>query len=216
MTITNKNLKRRIIEISHKHKLSHLGSCLTAVDIIQDIYKTKKDDEKFVLSQGHSGLALYTVMEAIYPRVDAEKFVNEMGIHPDRLFDNEFIDCSTGSLGQGLPIALGMALADRTKNVYCLISDGELGEGSLYESLLLAKKFNVSNLKIYVNSNGYGGYGETVGIPSLITIGDFYKHDVQITLFNTNVDYLFFLSGLKGHYHTMSDSEYQLAMGVLS
>ena len=65
--------------------------------------------------------------------------------------------CSTGSLGNGLPIALGMALASPYKNVYCLISDGECMEGSVWETLRLADKFKADNLKVYVNANGWGG-----------------------------------------------------------
>ena len=61
--IVNKELKKRILEISYKKKLSHLGSCLTAVDIIDEIFKIKKPDEKFVLSSGHAALALYVVLE---------------------------------------------------------------------------------------------------------------------------------------------------------
>src|SRR2546427_251920 len=61
--MTNKDLKKRIIEISYKNKLSHIGSCLTAVDIIDEIYAIKKPNEKFILSSGHAGLALYCVIE---------------------------------------------------------------------------------------------------------------------------------------------------------
>lgn len=202
--IKNKDLKRRIIEISYKHKLSHLGSCLTAVDIIKDIYDLKKPDEKFVLSQGHAGLAYYVVAEK-YLGIDAEKALGEQGIHPDRINDTQgFVDCSTGSLGQGLPIALGMALADRSKNVYCLISDGESQEGSTFEAWRIWGDLGVNNLKIYTNVNGFGGYGE-----------------INRTAFTgtekcyTNVDYLPFLKGLEGHYHVMSEDDYKLAMEVL-
>jgi len=80
-----------------------------------------------------------------------------MGTHPERSRE-DYIDCSTGSLGHGLPIALGMALADRSKRVYCLISDGESFEGSVWETLLLKDKFKADNLKIYLNYNGWGAY----------------------------------------------------------
>lgn len=215
MEIKNKDLKRRIIEISYKHKLSHLGSCLTAVDIIKDIYDTKKPDEKFVLSQGHAGLALYVVLEWYSKEkvvssnslfMSAGALLEKHGIHPNRDIA-DMIDCSTGSLGQGLPIAMGMALADRSKNVYCLISDGEMQEGSIHEALRIKQVLNVENLKIFVNENGYGGYGVTprLYIPSQIA-----------HVYKTDVDYLPFLKGLKGHYHVMSEDDYKLAMEVLS
>src|SRR3990167_1530072 len=128
MNITNRNLKRRIIEISYEKGLSHLGSCLTAVDIIKEIYDIKKPYEKFVLSSGHAGLALYVVGEKYFrDAVDtcvshsAEYLFSKHGVHPNR---DRHIDASSGSLGHGIGIAVGMALADRSKNVYCLISDG--------------------------------------------------------------------------------------------
>src|SRR3990167_9557610 len=109
MEIKNRDLRKRIIDISYRHKLSHLGSCLTAVDIIDEIYGVKSIDERFVLSSGHAGLALYCVIEK-HEGIDAEKIFEHHGVHPDRC-----VEChlyySTGSLGQGLPAALGMALA---------------------------------------------------------------------------------------------------------
>ena len=232
MKIKNKDLKRRIIEISHKHKLSHLGSCLTAVDIIKDIYDVKKPHEKFVLSQGHAGLALYVMLERMIPGQDAEDYLGQAGIHPDRKirptppsydptqrygFYVSPIDCSTGSLGQGLPIALGMALADRTKNVYCLISDGELAEGSIMEAFRIKQDLSIDNLKIFVNCNGYGGYTKVDQPYNLF--GTDYDNpglfEFQARMCDTNVDYLPFLEGLKGHYHTMSEDDYNLAMEIL-
>ncbi len=149
----NADLKKRILEISYKNKLSHLGSCLTAVDIIKEIYDKKKENEPFVLSSGHAGLGLYCVLEARGGR-NAEEIFSHHGVHPDRC--NECgIDCSTGSLGQGLPIAVGMALADRSKNVYCLISDGEYSEGSIWESLRIKREQTLDNLIIYCNFNSW-------------------------------------------------------------
>lgn len=206
------SLKKRIIEISYKNKLSHLGSCLTAVDIIEKIYKIKKPNEKFVLSQGHAGLALYVVLESLYKQTDAEYLLKNCGIHPDRLMEKSYIDCSTGSLGQGLPIALGMALADRKKNVYCLISDGECGEGSIWESLQIARQEKVDNLKIYLNMNGFSGYRtvqQSLLEKKIKAFG--FPIDIQYT----NVDYLPFLYGLDGHYKVMNEEEYKEALEVI-
>lgn len=149
-------LHNRIIEISKKHNLSHLGSCLTAVNIISDIYFLKKEDEPFILSCGHSFLGLAVVLEQHYG-FDAEKLYLKHGTHPNRDLEDK-IYCSTGSLGQGLGIALGMAMADRTKNVYCLISDGESFEGIVWEVANVIYKYEVDNLKVYCNWNGFGAY----------------------------------------------------------
>ncbi len=149
-------LESRIIEISKKHGLSHNGSCLTAVGIIDEIYSIKKDDEPFILSCGHTFLALAVVLEKYYG-YDAEMLALKHGTHPDRDMEHK-IWCSTGSLGVGVTVACGMALSDRNKDVYVLLSDGEMFEGSCYETANVAKKYNVNNLKVYVNFNNWGAY----------------------------------------------------------
>ena len=145
-------MRERILEISKKKGLTHIGSCVSSVETIERIFDMKKPDEKFVLSNGHAGLALYVVMEK-YGLVDAEEAISK-DIHAN----SEFCDVSTGSLGMGLPIAVGMALADRSKNVYCMISDGEAMEGSIWEALRIAKELELWNLKVYCIANGWGAY----------------------------------------------------------
>lgn len=149
-------LNKRILEISIKHKLSHLGSCFTALPIIYEIYSSKRQQDKFVLSSGHAGLALYVVLEHFYG-VDAEHLLEKHGIHPERDLEN-FIDVSTGSLGLGITIASGIAIANPNIDVYCLISDGESAEGSVWESLRFLEENKISNIKIYANINGWAAY----------------------------------------------------------
>lgn len=209
MNITNKDLKRRIIDISYRYKLSHLGSCLTAVDIIDEIYKKKQPDEKFVLSSGHAGLALYTVIEK-YEGVDAEEIFNHHGVHPDRCGQCH-IHCSSGSLGNGLPIAVGMALADRTKNVYCLISDGEIAEGSIWEALFTADYQKLTNLKVYLNFNAYGAY-RLVPWKYLEIITEF---DVELCDNDISDIGLPFLKGQDAHYYVLQEEDYNQAMEIL-
>lgn len=223
-SMQNKDLKKRIIEISYKLKLSHLGSCLTAVDIIKEIFDQKKPDEKFVLSSGHAGLALYVVLEEVSKRDiegmygvlknvhpierDAEKIFNHHGVHPDRCADCG-IDFSTGSLGQGLPAAVGMALADRKKNVYCLISDGECAEGSIAEAMRIAAQNKLDNLHVYVNINGWAAYQDT----------DWYdlprQNSYVDTVYRYTTNELPFLHEIDAHYHVMTEEEYGQAMEIL-
>lgn len=237
MLITNKNLKRRIIEISFKNKLSHIGSCLTAVDIIKEIYDIKKPDEKFVLSSGHAGLALYVVLEEKGGK-NAQDIFDHHGVHPDRCNDCG-LDCSTGSLGQGLPIAVGMALADRTKNVYCLISDGECAEGSIWEALRIANEQKLGNLRIYVNMNGWGAYREIDNsehsqlkkmlgyanpmrthvdaetLKGMRMMADMHPNHPYMFLVKTDSEQFPFLKGQMAHYYTMTEADYQQAMEIL-
>jgi transketolase len=190
-------IQNRIKEISIKHGLSHCGSNLTCADIINDIYYLKKEDETFVLSCGHSSLALYCVLEQYYG-LSAEKLYLKHGTHPNRDL-NDKIEVSTGSLGMGLGIALGMALADRTKNVYCLISDGESFEGIIWEVANVMYKYNVTNLKVYCNYNGLSAYDEIhSGHEERLS----QLFDWNIKIVRTNVqDYGF--KGLEAHYNKL-------------
>lgn len=188
----------RVIEISKKHGLSHLGSNLTSLDIIDEIYNIKEDDEPFILSCGHCGLALYVILEKYYG-FDAEQLYLKHGVHPHRDL-NDKIYCSTGSLGNGLGIAVGMALADRKKKVYCLISDGEAFEGSIYEAANVISKYDVNNLKIYLNFNGWAAY-DKVEDWMLSNIFHIFPY---INVRQTNVED-YGLEGLSAHYITLKD-----------
>jgi len=147
---------KRIIDITYQERLSHLSSCLSAWPIIHEIYDLKAEDEIFILSNGHAGLALYCELEARYG-INPLMLLHKHGIHPGKDPKNR-LHCSTGSLGSGLPIAVGYALADLTKNVYCMISDGEAAEGSIWESLRFIHETNLRNLHVYVNINGMSAY----------------------------------------------------------
>lgn len=149
-------VRNRIIDLTLKHSLSHLGSCLNAIDPLCDIYDVAERSNPVILSAGHAGLALYCVLEEKYHH-DAEKMLNDYGIHPERDPARD-IWCTTGSLGCGLPIALGYAFADRTRNVYCVISDGEASEGSIWEALRVSYDLSAFNLHISAILNGYGAY----------------------------------------------------------
>lgn len=145
-------LEKRIIDISYEKKIGHLSSNLNAVNIIDEIYSTKEDYEPFILSSGHAALAMYVVMEK-HEKVSALELYESVGVHPHRDLSKN-IHVSTGSLGMGLTVAVGYALADRKRNVYCLVSDGEAAEGSIWEALRFIYENKLNNLKVYVNVNG--------------------------------------------------------------
>ena len=204
-------LKRRIIQISYLLELSHISSCLTALPIIDHIYRMKKRDEVFVLSPGHSALALYVVLEDFYSKkkgyygINAVELFHKHGVHPNRDLENG-IFCSTGSLGHGLAISVGMALANRNKNVYCVISDGECAEGIVWESLAIAKKLKLTNLKLYLNYNGYSAYDKVDMIELIDKLRGF---GFPINVWKANeMDYSF-LKGLEGHYHKLDEIDYE-------
>ncbi|KKQ51504.1 MAG: Transketolase domain-containing protein [Candidatus Woesebacteria bacterium GW2011_GWA1_39_21b] len=235
LTKEQKETRKRILEMSFKRGLSHIGSCLSCVDLIHAIYKVKEKDEKFVLSNGHAGFAYYAILEKFgyLKKNKAEK----LHVHPDRNLKNG-IDVSTGSLGQGLPIAVGIALANRSQNAYCTISDGECTEGSIWEALRIASENRLDNLKIVLNANGWGAYSE-VGLNVLrkrleafgCKVISVNGHDLSalqkalkskskgkpLLLFaKTLVDQLPFLKGQDAHYYIMKDEDFKLAQKLYS
>ena len=196
-------LEKRILEISYKKKLSHIGSCLSACNIIDKIYSVKKPNEPFILSNGHAGLALYVILEQWEFR-DAEKLFDKHGVHPNRDLENG-IWCSTGSLGSGIAIAVGMALSDRSRNVYVLLSDGECAEGSVWEALRIASDLKLENLRITTNMNGWGAYGK-IDTEILDTRMQMFYPSLGVT---TNTFSLpSYLNGQEAHYHVLTDEEY--------
>lgn len=234
MTKIQKKLRKRILEIIYEAKASHIGSCISVVDLIYSIYKIKKNEEKFVLSNGHSAVALYAVLEHL--GLLSNPTLNALGVHPTRSIKNN-IDVSTGSLGQGLPIAVGMALADRSKNVYCIISDGESAEGSIWESLRILVEQNLVNLKVIISANGWGAYDPIdvlqlekrlrgFGLELKKINGNDLKECLEalrlktkkptMLFAQTNSEQLPFLKGLDAHYYSMSEKDFSLAKKELS
>jgi transketolase len=212
MIITNKmndNYKQTILEVSYKNQLTHVGSCLTAADIIDKVYQMKQKGDKVVLSSGHAGLALYSVIEK-YEGIDAEGIYNHHGVHPDRC-DKCHIDCSSGSLGQGLPIAVGMALGDPKHNVYCVTSDGEWAEGSMWEALRIASDKLIGNLIILVNANGYSAMGSVDRDRLQWRIASFVRENFPKVAF-MKTDNPEGLEGVAGHYKKLDDKLYKSLM----
>lgn len=198
------SLKKRILEISYKHKLGHLGSYFSSVNIIDEIFKQMNEDDIFILSSGHAALALYVCLEK-YHKIDAEELFLKHGGHPHRDEKNR-IYCSTGSLGLGITVALGRALANPNRKVCVLISDGECAEGSVWESLKTIHEQKIENIDVHVNVNGYAAYME---VDRKYLSQRLYAFLPKIRIHNTSVEEFSFLRGLNAHYHVMSEQDYQ-------
>ncbi len=201
------NLKKRILDLSFKHNLSHIGSCLTAVDIIDKIYKRKKEYEPFILSSGHAGLALYVVLEKYYG-YDAEKLLDKHGVHPNRDVEHD-IWCSTGSLGHGIGIGVGYALSNRSRRVYVVMSDGELAEGSVYEAFNVIAREKLGNMNIHVNYNGWGAY-RRITTKQVVNVTSIISDACDVYVHRTKAPPVSFLKDLKAHYSVMTEEDYQL------
>ena len=155
-------MKRSILIIATNAREGHIPSAFSVLDILWVLYdRILKAGDKFILSKGHGCLALYVVLaeKGFFPRSDLDTFCefdSPLGGHPDMNKING-IEASTGSLGHGLPIAVGMAMAKKIKkesgNIYCLVGDGECNEGSIWESALIASHHGLTNLTCIVDYN---------------------------------------------------------------
>lgn len=166
-----KELLTSILWMSHKSREGHVPSSLSILDIVWVLYtKVLKYDsahplnpnrDRFILSKGHASLALYVVLSKVgyFSKDKLEHFAEYesiLGGHPDRL-KVPGIEASTGSLGHGLPQAIGVALAlkikGKSQRVFVLIGDGEANEGTIWESALLASHHNLDNLVCILDFN---------------------------------------------------------------
>ena len=167
----SKYIRLKACEMCHKGKSSHIGSVLSCADIIgvlySEILKFKSSDPKwefrdrFIMSKGHAGAGIYAALSKV-------GFVDESTL--DSHYQNGSylsghvchkifpgIELSTGSLGHGLPVSVGIALGLKLKKhnskVFCLMSDGELDEGSNWEAFLSASHHKLSNLIVIIDRN---------------------------------------------------------------
>lgn len=207
--MVNKDLKRRIVEIAYKHKLSHLGSYFSCVDEIERIFSHEMDpDDIFILSNGHAALALYVVLEKHYG-VNAEMLFEKHGGHP-HLDEKNRIYCSTGSLGMGIASAIGRALGNPQRTVHVMLSDGECAEGVVWESLRFIADKPVTNILVYVIANGYGAY-DPISQFNLKKRLDAFDTG-YLTFVKATSEHFPFLHDLNAHYHIMKEPDYKLAM----
>lgn len=161
MNIINK-LKCDIVKASHAAQKGHIPSAFSILDIVWTLYNdVMLKDDVFILSKGHGCLALYAVLaeKGVITYDQLMSFAQHgsiLGGHPDR---NKVpgVVASTGSLGHGIGQAVGIALAKKIKKesgrVFVLVGDGELNEGSCWESLLLTEQLDLDNLTIIVDEN---------------------------------------------------------------
>ena len=170
-------IRQKCLELSFKKKSSHLGGSLSVADILAvlygDVMKVKAADphwegrDRLFYSKGHACMALYSCLEALGFYTDlVEKFTKDGEMFTSHVSHKvPGVELSTGSLGHALAVATGTALAGRKKKadwrVFCIVSDGELDEGSNWESILLAPHLKLDNLVLIVDYNKIQSFGNT-------------------------------------------------------
>lgn len=181
-SLKSEDIRRKTIELSCRTGAGHLAPSLSTVELLTVLFRDflqfdlgdprAETRDRFILSKGHGGYAYYIIL-------------NELGLLPDRELDNFYtdkssltgcltmnldymIEASTGSLGHGLPLAVGMAMSfqylGRKNRVVCVVGDGEMQEGSNYEALQFACRYNLGNLLVIVDANGLQAMDKTVDV----------------------------------------------------
>ena len=196
-------LQKRILELSYKHNLSHIGSCISIVGILDYVYSSRKPNEPVCLGAGHAGLALYVVLEK-YLGIDPEMMLSKHGIHATRDEENG-VYVSSGSLGQVETVAAGLALADPSRKVWLISSDGGMREGACWETLMFTAKGNLRNLNWTINANGYGACH---AIDACQLERAIHAWNPSVDVWFTNFADIPFLSGLSAHYYKMNEQDW--------
>ena len=187
-----KDLRKNVLRMLAEAGSGHLGASLSAIDILAVLYflKMKHDPknpdweerDRFILSKGHAAPALYAVLaEAGYFPVEELFTLRRLGGrlqgHPETVTPG--VDAVSGSLGQGLSVGVGMALAARMDGakhtVYVLLGDGELNEGQVWEAAMTASHLGLDNLIAIVDRNQYQLSGRTEDVKTLEPLSDKWK-----------------------------------------
>ena len=176
--INSISFRKDLLYIAHKSSASHIGSCLSCIDILVslfsyiDINKIKKQEnsrDRIILSKGHAAAALYTVMYRVGLITKSEfdtYYSNGTILSGHSNHFHPMIEHSTGALGHGLSVGVGVCLGFNAKQydtsrVFVVLGDGEMNEGSNYEALMIAGHMQLNNLVVIVDNNKLGGIGKT-------------------------------------------------------
>lgn len=174
----SKTLRKRVLDMAYAGSAVHIGCAFSIIEILATLYKhyirypennpRSEARDYLVLSKGHGVMAQYACMVDLgwVSEAELKKYFAD-GTRLKGLSDSrvEGLEVTSGSLGHGLSVGVGLALASQFKNTdqktYVIVGDGELNEGAIWEGLLFAKHHNLKNLIVIVDQNGYQAMGKT-------------------------------------------------------
>ena len=167
--------RRRILDISQQVSALHIGSAYSCTEIVDCIYYglMRRDPggsspDTFLMSKGHGCMIQYVILEdlGVLSRADLDAYCTpngKLGVHPD--YGNPGIAAATGSLGHGLSMVCGMALAEKGRKtgglIYTVLSDGEVQEGSTWEATMMASSLKLDNIVAFIDNNDFQSLGRT-------------------------------------------------------
>lgn len=182
--------RRRILDVSQQVAALHIGSAYSCTEIVDCFYNELmrrnpdgSSPDTFLMSKGHGCMIQYVILEekGVLQRADLAAYCTpdgRLGVHPD--YGNPGIEAATGSLGHGLSMVCGMALAERARNtggiIYTVLSDGEVQEGSTWEATLMASSLKLGNIVAAIDNNNFQSLGRTSDThPSFYPLGDKFR-----------------------------------------
>src|SRR5215467_8737630 len=186
-----KKYRRRILDISQRVSALHIGAAFSCTEIVDCIYNElmrpasngRNSPDTFLMSKGHGCMIQYVILEdhGVLSKADLDGYCTphgRLGTHPD--YGNPGIEASTGALGHGLSIVVGMALTERGRGnggiVYTVLSDGEVQEGSTWEAVLMGSSLNLTNIVAFIDNNDFQSLGRTSEThPSFYPLADKFR-----------------------------------------
>jgi len=199
------NLYKKTLELLYNKQSAHVGSNLSVIPILYDLYKKLKENDVVILSKGHAAIAMYATLLLKGIATQEEIDANWCGHITTKI---PGIIWATGSLGHGLPIAIGMAIASPEKNIYVILSDGELDEGSTMEAIkYIDQNPLLPNLKVLVDDNGFSATKKTM--PSHFEEWEIYK------VYRSTKGCKFLPASMRGlisHYKKLTEEAYKYAL----
>lgn len=185
---TAQEIRKSIIQMIAATKSSHVGSCFSITDIVTVLFSSllrydptnpkKADRDIFLLSKGHAAVALYATLAqfGFFPKERLLEYATDGSLLAGHVIKDALpgIEATAGSLGHGLSMAAGFAMAnkDNDRRLYCLVGDGECNEGSVWEAALFAAHNKLKNLTVIVDVNKQQGLGNTSDILNMDTMAE--------------------------------------------
>lgn len=208
LDLRSKELRRLVVQMVESDRRGHIGPALSLIEILRVLYDSflrydpgrplLAERDRFILSKGHGCLALFAILadKGFFSKEELLQFCKPMsflGGHPER-GKTPGIEASTGALGHGLSIGVGMAIGARINKqihrVVVVMGDGECNEGAIWEAALSAAKHKLSNLMVFIDHNKLQSYGPTEEVLNMSPMADKWRsfgfevaeidgHDVQ-------------------------------------
>jgi len=207
-------IRKSVLKNSFITNACHLGGSLSCIKILCDLFDIIKEDDVFIFGKA-SGVATYYAILSELGYFPENKVAYYLKKYPLVSKEVPGVIWSGGSCGHGLSVAVGMALADRSRDVYVLLSDGECQEGSVYEACLFAGQHELDNLHVIVDHNGIQACDRVCDVLDLKTAFDFMENtlpncEILRTVKGDSVDFM--ENKISSHYHNLTEKELEKAL----